>query len=122
MDLFACSRGVLVLIHALKSNGDVRLRCQGRALNRISLMGRAGTTKEVARLARAFEPMHVARPRLQGPWFTWCPSLRYRALRPLPVRGRPDAPVAQLDRALPSEGKGREFESRRVRQLSLLSP
>ena len=24
------------------------------------------------------------------------------------------APVAQLDRALPSEGKGREFESRRV--------
>jgi hypothetical protein len=27
----------------------------------------------------------------------------------------PQAPVAQLDRALPSEGKGREFESRRVR-------
>src|SRR5436305_14898733 len=27
-------------------------------------------------------------------------------------------PVAQLDRALPSEGRGREFESRRVRQLS----
>ncbi len=27
------------------------------------------------------------------------------------------APVAQLDRALPSEGRGREFESRRVRQL-----
>src|SRR5438477_10274048 len=26
-------------------------------------------------------------------------------------------PVAQLDRALPSEGRGREFESRRVRQL-----
>jgi hypothetical protein len=26
------------------------------------------------------------------------------------------APVAQLDRALPSEGRGREFESRRVRQ------
>src|SRR5215813_13750670 len=25
------------------------------------------------------------------------------------------APVAQLDRALPSEGRGREFESRRVR-------
>jgi hypothetical protein len=34
------------------------------------------------------------------------------------VRLRPtsQAPVAQLDRALPSEGKGREFESRRVRQ------
>jgi hypothetical protein len=27
-------------------------------------------------------------------------------------------PVAQLDRALPSEGRGREFESRRVRQFS----
>src|SRR3984893_16144746 len=27
------------------------------------------------------------------------------------------APVAQLDRALPSEGRGREFESRRVRQV-----
>ena len=27
------------------------------------------------------------------------------------------APVAQLDRALPSEGKGREFESRRVRHF-----
>ncbi len=26
-------------------------------------------------------------------------------------------PVAQLDRALPSEGRGREFESRRVRQF-----
>ena len=29
----------------------------------------------------------------------------------------PDAPVAQLDRALPSEGKGHTFESCRVRQL-----
>jgi hypothetical protein len=28
-------------------------------------------------------------------------------------------PVAQLDRALPSEGRGREFESRRVRQSSV---
>jgi hypothetical protein len=27
-------------------------------------------------------------------------------------------PLAQLDRALPSEGRGREFESRRVRQIS----
>ncbi len=27
-----------------------------------------------------------------------------------------DGPVAQLDRALPSEGKGRTFESSRVRQ------
>ncbi len=28
------------------------------------------------------------------------------------------APVAQLDRALPSEGRGREFESRRVRHIA----
>jgi hypothetical protein len=28
------------------------------------------------------------------------------------------APVAQLDRVLPSEGKGRTFESSRVRQLN----
>jgi hypothetical protein len=27
-----------------------------------------------------------------------------------------DAPVAQLDRVLPSEGRGRGFESRRARQ------
>jgi hypothetical protein len=31
-------------------------------------------------------------------------------------RDRARAPVAQLDRALPSEGRGRGFESRRVRQ------
>jgi hypothetical protein len=31
----------------------------------------------------------------------------------------PYAPVAQLDRALPSEGKGHTFESCRVRHLSL---
>jgi hypothetical protein len=29
---------------------------------------------------------------------------------------KPEAPVAQLDRALPSEGKGHTFESCRVRQ------
>ena len=33
----------------------------------------------------------------------------------------PQAPVAQLDRVLPSEGRGREFESRRARQLFLLN-
>jgi hypothetical protein len=31
------------------------------------------------------------------------------------------APVAQLDRALPSGGKGRGFESRRVRQFVSLT-
>ena len=30
------------------------------------------------------------------------------------------APVAQLDRALPSEGRGREFESRRVRHARIM--
>ncbi len=30
------------------------------------------------------------------------------------------APVAQLDRALPSEGRGQRFESSRVRHFSLL--
>ncbi len=32
----------------------------------------------------------------------------------------PIAPVAQLDRALPSEGRGQRFESSRVRQLILV--
>ena len=31
------------------------------------------------------------------------------------------APVAQLDRALPSEGRGQRFESSRVRHLSPIS-
>jgi hypothetical protein len=31
------------------------------------------------------------------------------------------APVAQLDRALPSEGRGREFESRRVRHIQSMT-
>ena len=30
----------------------------------------------------------------------------------------PSGPVAQLDRALPSEGRGRTFESSRVRHLA----
>ena len=37
---------------------------------------------------------------------------RHRANR---LNGGPQAPVAQLDRALPSEGKGHTFESCRVR-------
>ena len=31
-----------------------------------------------------------------------------------------EAPVAQLDRALPSEGRGQGFESLRVRQIAIL--
>ena len=34
--------------------------------------------------------------------------------------GPPRAPVAQLDRALPSEGRGRTFESCRVRHSLLV--
>jgi hypothetical protein len=46
-------------------------------------------------------------------------------VQPLPLAGvssikNTRAPVAQLDRALPSEGKGRTFESSRARQLSRL--
>lgn len=33
-----------------------------------------------------------------------------------------DAPVAQLDRALPSEGRGQRFESSRARQLAIRRP
>ncbi len=33
------------------------------------------------------------------------------------ANANPSAPVAQLDRALPSEGRGQRFESSRVRQL-----
>jgi hypothetical protein len=36
-----------------------------------------------------------------------------------PANGAAPAPVAQLDRALPSEGRGQRFESSRVRQLSI---
>src|SRR5579862_3930832 len=37
------------------------------------------------------------------------------------IAGARDAPVAQLDRVLPSEGRGHRFESCRVRQFSLAS-
>jgi hypothetical protein len=50
-------------------------------------------------------------------WPPTCSNREYIAL-PGPVRYVPRAgPVAQLDRALPSEGRGREFESRRVRHF-----
>ncbi len=48
----------------------------------------------------------------------WC--RRISPGRRQPPRGT--APVAQLDRALPSEGRGHEFESRRVRQLIRRNP
>ncbi len=46
------------------------------------------------------------------------PTPRRAVAHARPIRYmNPQAPVAQLDRALPSEGKGHTFESCRVRQL-----
>jgi hypothetical protein len=45
----------------------------------------------------------------------------WRRLEPFAKRPPGPAPVAQLDRALPSEGKGHRFESCRVRQLPRIS-
>ena len=44
------------------------------------------------------------------------PEAAHCSMVPRSKASSPCAPVAQLDRALPSEGRGREFESRRVRQ------
>jgi hypothetical protein len=49
-----------------------------------------------------------------NPWVAPLGTIRYMS-----ARGR--APVAQLDRVLPSEGRGHTFESCRVRQISLLT-
>ena len=46
--------------------------------------------------------------------------MKYRAARGRTFDHEAFAPVAQLDRALPSEGRGRAFESRRVRQFLLI--
>ncbi len=50
----------------------------------------------------------------QIPWVDWAGAARRNLLWCRP--DKPKGPVAQLDRALPSEGKGHAFESRRVRQ------
>jgi hypothetical protein len=52
----------------------------------------------------------------EGFYFRKTPPDRCRP--PANRLNEPDAPVAQLDRALPSEGKGHTFESCRVRQQS----
>jgi hypothetical protein len=44
-------------------------------------------------------------------------AVRLYPILPWVVPDHEPAPVAQLDRALPSEGRGREFESRRVRHV-----
>jgi hypothetical protein len=46
-----------------------------------------------------------------------CPRFHGRCRHPANRLDELHAPVAQLDRALPSEGKGHTFESCRVRQL-----
>src|SRR3954471_10553199 len=50
---------------------------------------------------------------LKNPAVAAWPHLRY---------ARSDAPVAQLDRALPSEGRGQGFESLRARQFPPRNP
>ena len=42
-----------------------------------------------------------------------------RLLTAVPLSPAPSAPVAQLDRALPSEGRGQGFESLRVRHVAI---
>ncbi len=44
-----------------------------------------------------------------------CPKKTWRDAAP-PANRPPQAPIAQLDRALPSEGRGQRFESSWVRQ------
>ena len=45
-----------------------------------------------------------------------CPKKTWRDAAP-PANRPPQAPIAQLDRALPSEGRGQRFESSWVRQF-----
>ena len=60
----------------------------------------------------------VGKPVAGGPSDPPCAPARQVVSQPVPgLPNRVPAPVAQLDRALPSEGRGREFESRRVRHL-----
>src|SRR5579883_2576216 len=61
---------------------------------------------------RAIRSVIIARGR-DGPPYRPAPCTRGG----LALSSAPGAPVAQLDRALPSEGRGREFESRRVRHF-----
>jgi hypothetical protein len=60
------------------------------------------------------------RPNPRSASFRGCPRPTDRLFKPHPsppMWGREHAPVAQLDRVLPSEGRGHRFESCRVRQI-----
>ena len=85
-----------------RSDDSSSLPCGGAGAH-ISFTSRSGLCPKCGKPAR-FRRLQKPRP---------CTSLR--PLHRANPRFRP-APVAQLDRALPSEGRGREFESRRVRQ------
>ena len=70
-----------------------------------------------ARARIILDPERPAKPLLGNPARTFLFRRGAGCIQPT-LDGRRDrarAPVAQLDRALPSEGRGREFESRRVR-------
>ena len=62
------------------------------------------------------QPRPAARDR-PGPGLT-VRNIRWQGCPPSANRSTRPAPVAQLDRALPSEGRGQRFESSRVRQFS----
>ena len=75
-----------------------------------SRQGIRATGKHHPTFARLPFPLHPRRPQA------------IQSLPPLSwVRGR-YAPVAQLDRALPSEGRGQGFESLRVRHFPHVRP
>jgi hypothetical protein len=81
---------------------------------------------------RGGRPARVARPKpcaeVNGPnRGNWLRTFLAVGGRPLPTPGQSAkgdacAPVAQLDRALPSEGKGHTFESCRVRHSTISLP
>ena len=86
---------------------------------RSSIIGRIGLPPATVGFAKRITRGRSATSVL--PCFTAIPGMSYGARRSRQATRKPDfrqAPVAQLDRALPSEGRGREFESRRVRQKS----
>lgn len=71
---------------------------------------------EFAALPPATCPLKLVPASAKKPWLAGSPAGSFSG------SSIPKAPVAQLDRALPSEGRGHRFESCRVRQLRQLPP
>src|SRR5258707_9288819 len=80
-------------------------------------MGGARPATTPARPAHAFLAPPTGFERVTVAGGALLPPRRARCRRPPNRLHHGHAPVAQLDRALPSEGKGHTFESCRVRQL-----